>query len=108
MQGNMILVYKILRADNQSLCKTIGLWTRGHNFKLHKPFVQTTICKHFFNIRAINNYSSFPYKVVNAVFSDSFKSRLDNILQDKIYVLIKQNSQKQAKNTTYSWFTRFY
>ena len=60
--------------------------TRGYNFKLYKPLVQTIICKHFFSIRVINNWSSLPYEIVNAVSVDSFKSKLDNTWEDKIYV----------------------
>ena len=89
MRGDMILVYKILRGGNQSLRDLFMISesrTRGHNFKLYKPLVQTTIRKHFFSIRVINNWNSLPYKVVNAVSLDSFKSKLDNAWEDKIYV----------------------
>ena len=51
MRGDMILVYKILRGGNQSLRDLFMInesRTRGHNFKLYKPLVQTTIRKHFF------------------------------------------------------------
>ena len=85
----MILVYKILRGDNQSLRDLFMInesRTRGHNFKLYKPLVQTTIRKHFFSIRVANNWNSFPYEVVSAVSLDSFKSKLDNAWENKIYV----------------------
>ena len=58
MQGEMIIVYKILRGDNQSLRDLLTInepKTRGISFKLYKPLVQTTICKHFFSIMVINN-----------------------------------------------------
>ena len=51
MRGDMILVYKILRGGNQSLRDLFMISesrTRGHNFKLYKPLVQTTIRKTFF------------------------------------------------------------
>ena len=51
MEGDMILVYKILRGGNQSLRDLFMISesrTRGHNFKLYKPLVQTTIRKTFF------------------------------------------------------------
>ena len=63
--------------------------TRGHNFILYKPLAQTTIRKHFFSIRVINNWKSLPYEVVNAVSLDGFKSKLDNAWED--------NLQNQAK-----------
>ena len=61
MWGDMILVYKILRGDNQSLRDLFMInesRTRGHNFKLYNPLVQTTMLKHFFSIRVINNWNS--------------------------------------------------
>ena len=42
IRGDMILVYKILRGDNQSLrdlLMIIQSRTGGHNFKLYKPLV---------------------------------------------------------------------
>ena len=89
MQGDLILVYKILRGGNQSLRDLFMISesrTRGHNFKLYKPLVQTAIHKHVFSIRIINDWNSLPYEVVKAVSLDSFKSKLDNAWEDKIYV----------------------
>ena len=89
MRGDMILVYKILRGVNQSLCDLLMIIqsrTGGHNFKLYKPLVQTTIRKHFFGIRVINNSNSLPYEVVNAVYLNSFKSKSDNAWEDKKYL----------------------
>ena len=89
MRGDMILVYKILRGDNQSLRDLFTInesRTKGHNFKLYKPLVQTRTRKHFFSIRVINNWNNPPYEIVNAVSLDSFKSKLDNAWKDKIYV----------------------
>ena len=87
----MILVYKILRGDNQSLRFVYDkrIHDKGTNFILYKPLAQTTIRKHFFSIRVINNWKSLPYEVVNAVSLDGFKSKLDNAWED--------NLQNQAK-----------
>ena len=60
--------------------------TRGHNFKLYKPHVQTTLHKHYFSLSVINNWNSLPYEVVNTISLDSFKSKLNNTWEDKIYV----------------------
>ena len=63
VRGDVILVYKVLRDGNQSvrdLCMINESRKRGHNFKLYIPLVKTTICKHFFSIRVINNWSSLP------------------------------------------------
>ena len=46
IRGDMILVYKLLRGDNQSLRALFMInesRIRGHNFKLYKPLAQTTI-----------------------------------------------------------------
>ena len=80
MWGDMMLVYKILFGDNQCLPNLFTInesRTRGHNFKLYKPLVQATIHNYIFSIRVINNWNSLPYKVVNVVSLDSFKSKLD-------------------------------
>ena len=99
-QGDMKFVYKIIRGDNQSLRDLFTInepKTRGISFKLYKPLVQTTIRKHFFSIRIMNNWNSLPYKVVNAVSLDSFHSNLDNAWEDKKYIcaLIKNCRIKQ-------------
>ena len=49
MQSDVILVYTISCGDNQSLYDLLKIKksrTRGHNFKLYKPLVQTLISKH--------------------------------------------------------------
>ena len=51
MRGDMILVYKILRGDNQSVRDLFMInesRTRCRNFKLYEPLTRTTIRKHFF------------------------------------------------------------
>ena len=111
MRSDIILVNKIFRGNNQSLRDLFTInesRTRDHNFKLYKPLVQTTIRRNFFTIKAINNWNSLPYEVVNAVSLDSFKSKLDNAWEDKIYVFRQTKLQNQAKHTTCNWFSRFY
>ena len=46
MQGHLISMYKILRGDNMSLHNLFTInksRTRGGNFKLYKPLIQTTV-----------------------------------------------------------------
>ena len=46
LRGDMILVHKIIRGDNQSLRDWFMMnksRTRAHNFKLYKPLVHTII-----------------------------------------------------------------
>ena len=50
MRGDMILVYKIFRGDNQSLRDLFTInesRTRGHNFKRYKTLSQTTVHRYF-------------------------------------------------------------
>ena len=89
MQGDMILVYKILLGENQSLCnllmiiesriRAITLNFIKHLFKLQYVYI-------FFSIRVINNWNSLPYEGVNGGSLNNFKSKLDNAWEDKIYV----------------------
>ena len=100
MQGDMIFVYKIIRGDNQSLRDLFTInepKTRGISFKLYKPLVQTTIRKHFYSIRVMNNWNSLPYKVVNAVSLDSFHSKSDNAWEDKKYMCFNKNIAESSK-----------
>ena len=94
MCGDMILVCKILCGDNQSLHDLFMITNPGQeartlNFTNHL-FKLQYIRKHFFGyflvyfFRVINNWNSLPYKVVNAVCLNSFKSKLHNAWEDKI------------------------
>ena len=60
------------------------------NLLLMLNFLTEAIHKHFFSIRVINNWNSLPFEVVNAVSLASFKSKLDNVWEDNICVLIKK------------------
>ena len=54
MRGDIKLVYKILRGDNQPLRDLFTISksrTRGHNFKLHKPLVKTAIRENFLSMK---------------------------------------------------------
>ena len=91
MCGDMIMVYKVLNgyepllehlfeADNNSI-------TRGHNFKLEKPPFKTTIRQHFFNNRAVNNWNSVPFDLVNATSINSFKNKLEKCWENRMHVV---------------------
>ena len=108
VRGDVILVYKVLRDGNQSIRDLFMInesRTRGHNFKLYIPLVKTAICKHFFSIGVINNWSSLPQEVVNAVSLDSFKSKLDTDWEDEYMYFNKKNyriNRKLYKQLVYS------
>ena len=85
----MILAHKSVSGNNQSLRDLLMInecRTRSHKSKLYKPLAQTTIRKQFLSQRGLNNWNSLPYEFVNVVSLDSFKSKLDDALEDKIHV----------------------
>ena len=91
IRGDMILVYKTGHGGNLPLRDllminesrtgqgAITLNFINHSFKLQYVNI-------FFSIRVIHNWNSLSYEVVNAVSLDSFKSKLDNAWEDKVYV----------------------
>ena len=89
IRGDMIQVYKILQCEDESLKALFSVdstsITRGHKFKLKKPFVKNKLRKHFFSIRVTNDWNSLPPGVVNAVSLDSFKTKLGKIWSGKKY-----------------------
>ena len=89
MRGDMIIMYQIFHSDNNSLHDLFEIRTsrtRGHNFKIYKPLTQSSPRNHFFSIRAANSWNSLPYEVVNAVSLSAFKSKLDTVWSDKMYM----------------------
>ena len=87
VRSDMIQVCKILHGEDESLKALFNVditsITRGHKFKLKKPFVKNKVCKHFFSIRVINDWDILPPGIVIAVSLDSFKIKLDEIWSDK-------------------------
>ena len=85
----MIQVYKILHSVDESLKTLFNVdstsITRGHKCELKKPFVKNKVCKHFFSMLVINDWTSLPSGVVKAVSLDSFKIKLDKKWCDKKY-----------------------
>ena len=90
MRGDMIMVYEVLNGYDSSLKHLFAVGNnsiaRGHNFKLKKLTLKTTIRQHFFNNRVVNNWNSLPFDVVNATFINSFKNKLDKCWENRIYV----------------------
>ena len=83
----MIEVYKITHeiydplTTNLLLTKDLAnINTRCHNFKLNKPRVNTKQFQYFFTNRIINLWNSLPMDLVNAKSINSFKNKIDIIL----------------------------
>ena len=90
MRGDMIMVYKVLNGYEPSLEHLFAVdnnsITRGHNFKLKKPSFKTKIRQHFFNNHVVNNWNSLPSDAVNATSTNSFKNKLDQCWENRMYV----------------------
>ena len=90
MRGDMIMVYKVLNGYESSLEHLCAVdnnsITRGHNFKLKKPSFKAKIRQHFFNNHVVNNWNSLPFDAVNATSTNSFKNKLDQCWENRMYV----------------------
>ena len=60
--------------------------TRGHSFKLLKPYVKTSIRQNFFSNRVVNAWNSLPEEVVTASTLNQFKNRLDRLWSEYKYL----------------------
>ena len=81
--SDLTRIHKVLHGQDESLKALLNVdstsITRGHKFKLKKPFVKNKVCKHFFSTQKINDWSSLPPSVLNTVSLDSLKTKLDKI-----------------------------
>jgi len=89
-RGDMIFFYQLLHnefdMDTTLLHHSTYATTRGHSFKLQKPFSSVLSRRNCFSVRVINNWNKLPYDVVNSN-SFIFKSRLDNYWHNNMYNL---------------------
>jgi hypothetical protein len=91
--------YRRLRRDLIETCKfTHGLYncasplelctqtvTRGHQYKLVKPYSRTNLRQHFFANRVVETWNSLDKDTVNASTLNSFKNRIDIIFSDHMF-----------------------
>ena len=78
----MIAVYQILHGGmsippEKFLVKSTTGRTRGHDWKLHKPHAKTSVRRHSFGTRVIDDWNALPAEVVSAASINQFKARLD-------------------------------
>ena len=64
--------------------------TRGHNYKLYKPFAQLKACSDFYGVQAINCWNSLLHDIVNATSLSILRITLTNI-GETCYILIVVN-----------------
>ena len=59
--------------------------TRGHNYKLRKPTVNTGLRQSFFTVRAVDTWNNLDLEIVNAENLNSFKNRIDRAFLSFMY-----------------------
>jgi len=91
LRGDMIEVFKILhnmydpKTTRSLLMRPDSFLTRGHDLKLTKQFVNTSMYQHFFTNRVINTWNSLPKETVTVSTVNAFKNRLDKFLANKMF-----------------------
>ena len=89
-RGDMIECYKYthnLYKSQPPFQLNTGTITRGHAYKIKKVFARLECRKHFFGLRAVNNWNSLPESIVTSQSLDTFKNRLDRHWNYKQYAL---------------------
>ena len=88
--GDMIFTYQLLH--NQFDMDTFTLLhpvtynsTRGHNFKLCKPFSSIISRRNCFSVRVIDNWNNLPCQVVNSESPHTFKNIITGMI---IYLIV--------------------
>jgi hypothetical protein len=89
-RGDMIQVYKLLHDIDRvekSIFFTMSLYTRtrGHSKKKFKGRCETTLRKHSFSQRIIDDWNSLTEDIVTAESINSFKAKLDKHWQTEWY-----------------------
>ena len=91
LRGDLIETYKWLHSYYK--CENIfkienRCYTRGHNFKLKKPFARLEVRRQFFTLRVVDRWNQLPYEIVNAPSLNQFKNSLDKHLKDEMYLYV--------------------
>ena len=58
-------------------------FTRGHKFKLERPFVNHVKTQNFFTYRIIDRWNALPSYVIEATSVNNFKNRLDSYVDEQ-------------------------
>ena len=77
-RGDMIYLYQLINIDANDFFKhqTFTI-TRGHKYKIYKPYAKCFCRAHFFMQRTINKWNSLPEIVVESPTINLFKNSLD-------------------------------
>ena len=79
LRGDLIYIFKMF--DSGIFTPSMETRTRGHSRKLIFEFSRTNYRKHSFALRNIDSWNILPESVVSAPSLNSFKARLDDILE---------------------------
>ena len=79
----MILLYRLAHSDIEInffdyFSYLTYTFTRGHHFKLSKPYATTRARLNIFATGTIDAWNSLPHSVVEAQLVNTFKNLLDN------------------------------
>ena len=91
IRGDLIEIYKMVTGlyDKETTWTLFTVMpqsnTRGHPYKLVKPYVKTAKFAHFFTNRIINIWNDLPDRVVLAGTVNSYKNRIDTLFHEFIY-----------------------
>jgi hypothetical protein len=82
IRGDMIEAYKIITGKYDTTLRHDSIrfnqhQTRGHKYKLEKPFARTNLRKYSFFHRIVDPWNNLPSSVVEADSINSFERRLD-------------------------------
>ena len=81
-RANLLLCWKIFHKQSFISPENFFLLllpnrTRGHGFKIHRPFSRTDVRQRLFSVRIIDTWNSLPDHAVNAPSIDRFKKMLN-------------------------------
>ena len=87
----MFTIYNILHGnldvdDNVLFTRSFTSSTRGHSYKLFKPFASKFVRQHFYSCRIIEDWNALPNVIVEANSVDEFKATLDEYNKDILFL----------------------
>jgi ribonuclease P/MRP protein subunit RPP40 len=89
LRGDAIKAFKYIKRiysdydpEFLPLHKTVGMITRGHQFKLKKRECHGKQRANFFSLRIVNVWNSLPEEVVNSKSVNEFKGRFDRCYKE--------------------------
>ena len=89
---DLIKTWKALHAEEEvglgGLFEFSGRNSRGHNLKLSVPICRTEVRRRLLAVRQVATWNSLPAEVVEVGRVETFKSRLDVFLGDRLFEVV--------------------